>query len=131
MTIRRISFSLALPLLLVTTVLFTACPSNVANTSLSSTTSTQDDTSPTAAKPSPPTVSVLPNPEVPRMAADELKQLIDTNADFVLVDTRDASAYYNGRIKGAKNIPSYPGGQPLFAKLKTLPINKLIVFYCS
>ena len=121
-----------LSVILVATVLTACGGTNSSSTSTTSTTSTQTDTSPTVAKPTPTaTPATLPNPQVTRITADELKQLIDTKADFVLVDDRDAATFASGHIKGAIDIPSYPGGQPLLAQLATLPKDKVIVFYCT
>ena len=126
--IKKVLIGLLLAALLIPTLI--AC-NGTSSTTTDTTTSNPTDTSPTAPKPSPTVHTPLPNPEVGRVTADELKQMIDTNADFVLVDTRDENSYDNGHIEGAINIPSYPGGQPLFNKLKALPTGKEIIFYCA
>ena len=43
----------------------------------------------------------MDHPEVPRITAEELKQLIDEEGDYVLVDSRDSMSYNQGHIKGA------------------------------
>ncbi len=65
--------------------------------------------------------------EVPRIKADELKKMIESKADIVIVDTQPKGAYEIGHIKGAINFP--------WAKEikdpKKLPKNKLLVLYCD
>jgi predicted sulfurtransferase len=75
---------------------------------------------------------VLAHPEVPRITVDELKQLIEDQADIVIVDTRDSVSYDYGHIPGAINIYYDPNGDPMNREmtLVALPADKLIVFYC-
>ena len=73
------------------------------------------------------------HPEVPRITAEELKQLIDEEGEYVLVDSRDSMSYDQGHIKGAINIYYNPTGDPtaLEMMLIGLPMDKLIIIYCS
>ena len=75
---------------------------------------------------------VLAHPEVPRITVEELKRLIDSKADIVIVDTRDSVSYDFGHIPGAINIYYDPNGDPTDREmtLVALPANKLIAFYC-
>jgi len=74
----------------------------------------------------------LPHPEVLRIEADELKQLIENDADIVIVDVRDSLSYEFGHIPGAVNIFYDPTGDPMGREmmLVALPMNKMIVLYC-
>ena len=75
---------------------------------------------------------VLAHPEVLRITAEELKQLIDAKADIVIVDTRDSLSYDFGHIPGAINIYYDPNGDPMTREmtLVALPYDKDIIFYC-
>lgn len=75
---------------------------------------------------------VLAHPEVLRITAEELKQLLDEDADIVIVDTRDSISYNYGHIPGAINIYYDPNGDPMTREmtLVALPMDKLIVLYC-
>ncbi len=72
-------------------------------------------------------------PDLPRISVEELKQLIDKNADIVIVDVRDSGSYEAGHIKGAVNIYYDPTADPLNRQmmLMALPMDKLIVTYCD
>lgn len=72
-------------------------------------------------------------PEVSRITAEELKQLMDKKGEYVLVDTRDSERYNQGHIKGAINIHYNPVGDPVAREmmLLALPMDKLIIVYCS
>lgn len=74
---------------------------------------------------------VLPN--MPRISAEELKQMIDKGADIVIVDTRDGGSYEFGHIKGAVNIYFDLTGDPMDRQMTliALPMDKLIVTYCD
>jgi rhodanese-related sulfurtransferase len=74
---------------------------------------------------------VLPN--IPRITAEELKQLIDKGADLVTIDTRDSGSYDAGHIKGAVNIYYDPTSDPMNRQMMliALPMDKLIVTYCD
>jgi len=72
-------------------------------------------------------------PEVPRIIAEELKQLMDNKGEYILVDTRSSSSYNYGHIEGAINIYNNPQGDPFPREmmLRALPRNKLIILYCD
>jgi rhodanese-related sulfurtransferase len=74
---------------------------------------------------------VLPN--IPRITAEELKQMIEKGADMVTVDTRDGGSYEAGHIKGAVNIYYDPTADPMDRQMMliALPMDKLIVTYCD
>ena len=73
------------------------------------------------------------HPEISRITAEELKQLIDEEGEFVLVDTQGSMSYDLGHIEGAINIYYDPTGDPVALEmmLMGLPMDKLIVIYCS
>jgi predicted sulfurtransferase len=72
-------------------------------------------------------------PEVPRITAEELKQLMDKKGEYVIVDTRNSSGYNYGHIAGAINIYNDPQGDPFSREMmmRALPRNKLIILYCD
>jgi rhodanese-related sulfurtransferase len=74
---------------------------------------------------------VLPN--LPRISAEELKQMIEKSSDMVVVDVRDSGSYEAGHIKGAINIYYNPTADPMDRQmmLVALPMDKLIVTYCD
>jgi len=93
------------------------------------------------APPTPPSAEELAEqgfalPEIPRTTCEELKEMMDGGADFVLVDARSVEWGYNvGHLPGAISIPNQP--EPPYTeewitmKLEGLPTDKLIVFYCD
>jgi rhodanese-related sulfurtransferase len=72
------------------------------------------------------------HPEVPRMAAIEVKQLIAKKADIVLIDTQPAENYEMWHIPTAINIPYIATANPTDREmmLVALPLDKTIVLYC-
>jgi rhodanese-related sulfurtransferase len=74
---------------------------------------------------------VLPN--LPRITAEDLRQMIDKGEDLVVVDTRDSASYAAGHIKGAINIYYNPTADPTERQMMliALPMEKLIVTYCD
>jgi rhodanese-related sulfurtransferase len=74
---------------------------------------------------------VLPN--IPRIKAEDLKQLIDTGGSFVVLDVRDSGSYDAGHIKGAVNIYYDANADPTDRQmmLLALPMDKLIITYCD
>jgi rhodanese-related sulfurtransferase len=73
------------------------------------------------------------HPEIPRITAEELKQMIDKGTDLVAVDVRDSGSYEAGHIKGAINIYYDPTSDPMDRQmmLLALPMDKLVVTYCD
>jgi rhodanese-related sulfurtransferase len=74
---------------------------------------------------------VLPN--LPRITAEDLRQMIDKGENLVVVDTRDSASYEAGHIKGAVNIYYNPTADPTERQMMliALPMEKLIVTYCD
>ena len=70
-------------------------------------------------------------PDLPRISVEELKQMVDKNADIVIVDTRDGGSYAAGHIKGAINIQYDVTSDPMNRQMMliALPMDKLIVTY--
>jgi rhodanese-related sulfurtransferase len=74
----------------------------------------------------------MAHPEVPRIPAKELKDLLEKKADIVVVDTNPPDSYELWHIPGAINVPyaSMEGTAKRDAMLARLPKDKLIVLYC-
>jgi rhodanese-related sulfurtransferase len=74
----------------------------------------------------------LAHPEIPRIPAKELVQLLKTKADIVVVDTQDPDGYEMWHIATAVNIPYVSTEDPTNRQLMlmTLPMDKLVVIYC-
>ena len=71
--------------------------------------------------------SVASAQEVQSIKPEDLKKLIESKSDIVVVDTQPKSAYDMGHIAGAVNFP-------WASQIKTpsnLPRNKLLVLYCA
>jgi rhodanese-related sulfurtransferase len=71
-------------------------------------------------------------PEVPRIAALEMKQFLANKADIVIIDTQPAENYEMWHIPTAVNIPYLSTGNPTDREmmLVALPMDKLIIIYC-
>jgi len=84
-----------------------------------------------SANPVPAKIQIV-HPEVPRVPANELKDLLAKKADIVLVDVNPRDSFDSYHIPSAINIPyaSYKGTAKRDALLSKLPKNKLIVLYC-
>jgi rhodanese-related sulfurtransferase len=74
----------------------------------------------------------LAYPEVPRMPAAELAQLLKSKANIVIVDTQPSDGYQMWHIPSAVNIPYVSTANPMDREmmLVALPMDKLIVIYC-
>jgi len=74
----------------------------------------------------------LSHPEVPRMPAKELAQLLKKKADIVIVDTQAADGYEMWHIPSAINITFDAMADPTNRQLTMigLPTDKPIVIYC-
>jgi rhodanese-related sulfurtransferase len=72
-------------------------------------------------------------PHIPRIKAEELKKMIESRSEMVIVDVRDSGSYEAGHIKGAINIYYDPTADPMGRQmmLMALPMEKLIVTYCD
>jgi rhodanese-related sulfurtransferase len=72
-------------------------------------------------------------PQIPRIKAEELRQMVDKGADMVIVDVRDSGSYEAGHIKGAINIYYDSTADPMDRQmmLLALPMEKLVVTYCD
>ncbi len=72
-------------------------------------------------------------PQIPRIKAEELRQMVDKKADMVIVDVRDSGSYEAGHIKGAINIYYDSTADPMDRQmmLVALPMEKLVVTYCD
>jgi len=72
-------------------------------------------------------------PDLPRISVEELKKMIDENADIVVLDTRDGGSYGAGHIKGAINIHYDVTSDPMQRQMMliAMPMDKIIVTYCD
>lgn len=67
--------------------------------------------------------------EYPIISTDQLKAIVDTKTEVMLIDTRTPTEYREGHIAGAINIPD----KNIDKSLGLLPKDKntLLVFYCN
>ncbi len=74
----------------------------------------------------------LAHPEVPRIPAKELVQLLKARADIIIVDTQAADGYEMWHIPTAVNIPYSSTADPMDRQLMlvALPMDRQIVIYC-
>ena len=72
-------------------------------------------------------------PDLPRISAEKLKQMIDEKADIVIVDTRDSGSYAAGHIQGAINIHYDVTSDPMQRQMMliALPMDKIVIAYCD
>ena len=72
------------------------------------------------------------HPEVQRIPATELRDLLAKKADIVVIDVNPKDFFDSWHIPSAINIPysSLDGGASRERKLKKIPVGKLIVLYC-
>ena len=75
----------------------------------------------------------IAHPELQRITAKELKQLMETNNGYIIIDTRDSGSYSSEHIKGAINIHYDPSGDPMSRKmtLMAVPMDRLLILYCD
>jgi 3-mercaptopyruvate sulfurtransferase SseA len=66
--------------------------------------------------------------EPERISLEDFKNLFDSQADIVIVDTRSLESYEAGHIPGAISMP-YP--DEIRARNQELPRDKTIILYCS
>jgi rhodanese-related sulfurtransferase len=74
----------------------------------------------------------LAHPEIPRIPAKELVQLLKKKSEIVVVDTQASDGYEMWHIPSAVNIPYISTEDPTNRQLMlmALPMEKLIVIYC-
>lgn len=91
----------------------------------------------TPAIPTPPSQQELADngfalPWISRITCEQLKQMIDTGSDFILIDTRSDKSFKLDHLPGAIDI-TLNGSQPewLNAQLAAIPEKKIAVFYCD
>ena len=72
-------------------------------------------------------------PDLPRISVEELKKMVDEDADIVIVDTRDGGSYAAGHIQSAINIHYDVTSDPMQRQMMliALPMDKTIVTYCD
>ena len=93
---------------------FTACQKADA-------TKTTDNKSVTAQAPAP-----APGDSVTRISIDDARAAVEKGA-AIIVDARDAKSYKDSHIKGSINIYA----PEVVSRIKELPKDKTIIFYCS
>jgi len=72
-------------------------------------------------------ISSAASVEVQHISAEDLKKLIESKTNVLIVDVQPKVAYEAGRIKGAIN---FPWAKEIKGPIK-LPKNKLLVIYCD
>ena len=74
----------------------------------------------------------IAHPEIPRIPARELVQLLKSKADIVVVDTQASDGYEMWHLPSAVNISYISTEDPTNRQLMlmALPMGKLIVIYC-
>jgi rhodanese-related sulfurtransferase len=84
-----------------------------------------------SADPTSPKKQVI-HPEVLRIPASEVKELLAKKADIVVVDVNPKDFFDSWHIPSAINIPynSMDDAAKKERKLKKIPVGKLIVLYC-
>lgn len=65
--------------------------------------------------------------EVPRITIDELKAMLSSARNVLVIDTRDPKTYATAHIRGAINVPY----NQVEAIAPQLPRNAKIVLYCA
>jgi rhodanese-related sulfurtransferase len=76
--------------------------------------------------------NIIAHPEIPRMPAAELVQLLKKKADIVILDVQSPDDYAMWHIPSAINVPYISTEDPTARQLMlmNLPTEKLIVVYC-
>ena len=123
-------------LLIVCLIFLTNACSTPSETSTNTTTSTSTTTSTTVDSFTEMLIREgYTNPEIPRITCEDLKQLMDSSNDFIIIDTRDEATFNMGHLAGAINIPYATGSPEAFTvmdqQLAILPDDKLKIFYCD
>ncbi len=67
--------------------------------------------------------------EMPRISVEELKKLVDENADVVILDAQQKRSFLQCHIKGARHFPWKQ--QITVIDARFLPKDKLLVVYCD
>jgi 3-mercaptopyruvate sulfurtransferase SseA len=81
---------------------------------------------PDAAAPLPPHQQVAEHAAVPRISPEELRQKM-TRGEVIVIDVRDADAFFASHIPGALHIPL----STVEGAVSYLPKDKPIVAYCT
>ncbi len=74
----------------------------------------------------------LAHPEIPRMPAKELVQLLKRKANIIIIDTQPSDGYEMWHIPSAINIPYISTADPTDRELMlmALPSDRPVVIYC-
>ncbi|HVN95276.1 MAG TPA: rhodanese-like domain-containing protein [Syntrophorhabdaceae bacterium] len=67
--------------------------------------------------------------EIPRITIEELKRLIDSGTDVVIIDAQVKSLYNRGHIRKAINLPWKT--RVTLTDVENIPPDKLVVVYCD
>lgn len=65
------------------------------------------------------------------MTTEEVKEALDNNKDFLLVDALSAMSFEGRHIPGAKNVPYSPNYLEDFEKASDVPKDTMISVYCA
>jgi len=75
------------------------------------------------------TVYAIGDEDVPRINIADLKKMIDSGNDVIILDTQPKAVYDKGHIKGAISFPWRK--KITILDTEGLPMDKLIVTYCD
>ena len=75
-------------------------------------------------------------PAIPRILCEQLKQMMDRDDDFILVDARSSNNFKRGYLPGAINVPDDDPSPPFTQEwvndqLMALPEGIMTIFYCD
>jgi hypothetical protein len=111
----------------------TTTPTSTTTTTTTQTTTTTSITSTLDPSVGAPTTAELAaqdfiSPELPRITAERLKQFMDSEESFALVDVRDGFQYRAKHLPGAISLPLNTGDEQI-AGFLALPKDELIFIY--
>ena len=75
------------------------------------------------------TVCAVGDEDVPRINVTDLKKLVDSGSDVIILDTQPKAVYDKGHIKGAISFPWRK--KITLLDIEGLPRDRLIVTYCD
>jgi hypothetical protein len=137
MTGTRVQIKQKLILWIVVTVALIGCQRAAVTPTETTRTQVRPSPTPVAAAPTPTSLpridaNDLPTPplvapEIPRITIDELKALLSSPRNVLVIDTRDRDAYETAHIRDAINIPY----EVVSTAARQLPRGAKIVLYCA
>ena len=114
------------------TTAITSTTATITTPTIQTTTTTPETTIPDASLGAPSVEELTEqgfiSPELPRITAEKLKQLMDQGESFVLVDVRDGYQYKSKHLPQAISLPLNMGDEQT-AGFLALPKDELIILY--